>query len=168
MTDWKDIHGYEGLYQISSDGKVKSLPFLQRYTHWRTGKEFFRQTKERILAASVINSGYAVVQLWKNDKAQPFLIHRLVAEYFLNGKPKSTVNHKDGNKLNNKVTNLEWASYSENLEHAVINGLHPQAKAVTDPTTGIRYPSITQAARQCRRSPRTIRAMFLRERGSRG
>ncbi|MBG6240459.1 MAG: hypothetical protein EKE12_01105 [Candidatus Symbiopectobacterium sp. Clec_Harlan] len=84
MTEWKDIHGYEGLYQISSDGRVKSLPFLQRYTHWRTGKELFRQTKERILSANIINSGYAVVQLWKNDKAQPFLIHCLVTEYFLN------------------------------------------------------------------------------------
>ncbi|HBR6619823.1 NUMOD4 motif [Klebsiella pneumoniae subsp. rhinoscleromatis] len=168
MIKWKDIHGYEGLYQISSDGRVKSLPFLQRYTHWRTGEELFRQTKERILSVNIINSGYAVVQLWKNDKGQPFLIHRLVAEYFLQGSPKLTVNHKDGNKLNNKVSNLEWASYSENLKHAVINGLNHQAKAVVDPVTGIRYPSITQAAKQCRRSPRTIRASFLREGGSNG
>lgn len=168
MTDWKDIHGYEGLYQVSSDGRVKSLPFLQRYTHWRTGKELFRQTKERILSANIINSGYAVVQLWKNDKAQPFLIHRLVAEYYLQGSPKPTVNHKDGNKLNNKINNLEWASYSENLEHAVISGLNLQAKAVIDPATGIRYPSITQAAKQCHRSPRTIRARFLREGGTNG
>ncbi|EJN3582884.1 NUMOD4 motif-containing HNH endonuclease [Escherichia coli] len=168
MTDWKDIRGYEGLYQISSDGRVKSLPFLQRYTHWRTGKELFRRTKERILSANIINSGYAVVQLWKNNKAQQFLIHRLVAEYFLGGNPKPTVNHKDGNKLNNKVTNLEWASCSENVTHAVIRGLNLQAKAVIDPTTGIRYPSITQAARQCHRSPRTIREIFLREGATNG
>ncbi|MBG6240457.1 MAG: hypothetical protein EKE12_01095 [Candidatus Symbiopectobacterium sp. Clec_Harlan] len=87
---------------------------------------------------------------------------------YLDGKSKSTVNHKDGNKLNNKIDNLEWASYSENLEHAVISGLHPQAKAVIDPATGIRYPSITQAAKQCHRSPRTIRARFLREGGING
>ncbi len=168
MTEWKDIKGYEGLYQISSDGRVKSLPFLQRYTHWITGKELFRQTKERILTVNIINSGYAVIQLWKNDKARPFLIHRLVAEYFLESPPKQTVNHKDGNKLNNSVDNLEWASYSENHNHAVANGLNMQAIAVTDPKTGIRYPSITQAARQCHVSHKTIRARFCLERRDNG
>ncbi|EEY6051664.1 hypothetical protein HF455_003810 [Salmonella enterica subsp. enterica serovar Bareilly] len=168
MTEWKDIKGYEGLYQISSDGRVKSLLFLQRYTHWITGKELFRQTKERILTVNVINSGYEVIQLWKNDKARPFLVHRLVAEYFLESPPKQTVNHKDGNKLNNSVDNLEWASYSENHNHAVANGLKMQAIAVTDPKTGIRYPSIAQAARQCHASHKTIRARFRLERRANG
>lgn len=102
---WKDIAGFEGRYQISNRGRVKTLSFAQRYTHWRTGKELFRQTTERFLATQAINSGYLIAHL--------------------------------------------------HLDNA-------QAIPMTDPATGERYSSISQAAKGARKSHRTVRTTFLR------
>lgn len=164
MTEqWADIAGFEGRYQVSSEGRVRSLPFKQRYTHWRTGREHYRQTAGRILSTQKINSGYRIVHLHKDNVRTALLVHRLVADAFLLGQPGETVNHKDGNKTNNRASNLEWTSYSENHIHAVALGLNAQAIRVTDPATGVTYDSITQAAKQARRSHRTVRALFVRE-----
>ena len=111
MTEeiWKDIAGYEGKYQVSNLGRVKSLNYL------RKGIE-----KERIPNKN--NSGYLIVGLHKNGKIKQFLIHRLVAEAFIeNPENLPQVNHIDENKLNNCVENLEWCSAKYNSNYGEHN-----------------------------------------------
>ena len=105
---WKDIIGYNQ-YQISNYGNVKT-----------TANKFTR--KERLLKPLRQQKGYFRVALWKDNKSKFFLIHRLVAEYFIdNPENKKTINHIDGNKSNNHIDNLEWNTYRENMNHAVNN-----------------------------------------------
>ena len=113
---WKDIQGYEGMYQVSSHGRVKSLNYN------KTGLE-------GILNPNNNGKGYLQVYLTKNKKSKKVLIHRLVAQAFLY-KPtdKNYVNHKDGNKSNNNVNNLEWCTRSENQQHAFDTGLINKTK----------------------------------------
>lgn len=154
--NWGDIPGFEGRYQVSDLGRVKSLPFLQRYL-LRNGKEAYRRTRERIRIPQFNNSGYAMVHLYLEDVAYPRLIHRLVAEAFVAGEG-ATVNHKDGVKSNNTAKNLEWASYSENHLHAVAMGLNTQARRVV--INGIEYPSVTQAVKNTHLSRKAINRML--------
>ena len=113
---WKDIKGYEGLYQVSNLGRVRSLK--------HRGKNEIRIRKIRIR-----KDNYMDISLYKNGKAKYELIHRLVAEYFVyNPKKYKYVNHKDGNKHNNIYTNLEWVTASENTQHAYENGLIDKEK----------------------------------------
>jgi hypothetical protein len=108
---WKDIVGYEGLYQVSNLGNVKSL-----------GNEFSR--KERVLKPSLQSKGYLTVVLQKNGIRNMVLVHRLVAEYFVsNPLNKPQVNHINGVKTDNNIENLEWVYHRENLDHAIKNNL---------------------------------------------
>lgn len=101
---YADIKGYEGIYQISTDGKVYSAKGLR-------GTEYAK-------------NGYERVSLWKEGKGKHFLIHRLVAMAFIpNPDGLLIVNHKDGNKRNNHVDNLEWCDLSHNMMHAYSMGL---------------------------------------------
>lgn len=96
---WKDILGYEGLYQVSNFGRVKSFKF----------------GKERILKPGTNKYGYLIVILCKNGKVKHFYVHRLVAEAFIpNTHNYPCVNHKDECKTNNNVNNLEWCTYTYN------------------------------------------------------
>lgn len=110
---WTDIVGYENLYQVSNTGKIKRL----------AGKHPSIR-KERIFSPSVKKNGYLYVSLSNNGDIKYFLVHRLVALSFIpNPDNKPEVNHIDGNKLNNNDWNLEWNTGSENMIHAVRNGL---------------------------------------------
>lgn len=116
---WKDIKGYEGFYQISNKGRIKSLQY------WN-GREF--KTGEKILTVHAQKSNtcqsYArsVVKLTKRGGKKTFKVHRLVAEAFLDNPNKyPIVNHKDGNPLNNDVSNLEWCTQKYNMEQAFDN-----------------------------------------------
>lgn len=102
---WKDIKGYEGLYQISSLGRVKSLP----------KKSGFLTLKERIMKPFIKNNGYCSLRLFKNQEIETVYVHRLVAETFINN-PNNypCVNHKNYIKNDNRVSNLEWCTYSMN------------------------------------------------------
>ena len=157
---WKDIEGFEGRYQISSEGRVKSLPFMQRYL-LRNGCEGYRRTKEKIRRPKLINSGYLVVSLHKDNVGYGALVHRLVAVAFVPGSGE-TVNHKDGDKRNNRASNLEWVSYTDNHLHAVRLGLNRRAVKVICPDTGRVYDSIAQAARGARVAHRTVRKHWAR------
>ena len=105
---WKDIKGYKGIYQVSNLGNVKSLPR-------KTNNQYYKG----LYLKQYIYKGYLRLQLTKHSKSKWFLVHRLVAEAFIpNPKNKPQVNHIDGNKLNNKVDNLEWVTPSENQIHS--------------------------------------------------
>ena len=108
---WKDIEGYEGLYQISNKGKVYSLRL------------------EKFLKFSKNKKGYLQVQFTVNCKFKTFKIHRLVALAFIpNPFNLPEVNHKDGDKLNNNDWNLEWNTSQQNILHAIRTGLRVAAK----------------------------------------
>ena len=108
---WKDIAGYEGLYQVSNFGRIKTVP------HWQTYSDGDRHFyKERIRVPGVGHTGYLSIRL--GSKGREAGVHRFVAEAFLPRIPgKNDVNHIDGDKSNNMVDNLEWVDRKENMRH---------------------------------------------------
>ena len=107
---WKDIKGYEGLYQVSDDGQVRSLG-----VSYYIRPNCLVQKKGKVLLPE-LTKGYLRVQLRKDGYAKHYLVHRLVAEAFIpNPDNLATVNHKDENKVNNAVDNLEWMSNKDNI-----------------------------------------------------
>lgn len=112
---WKDIEGYEGKYQVSNLGRVRSLPRTHDIIREKNGS-FIYHRKEKMLAPRIDRYGYQHVNLYDNEqhmKRHP--VHRLVAKAFIpNPEHLPTVNHKDENKQNNRADNLEWMSISEN------------------------------------------------------
>jgi hypothetical protein len=120
---WKDIIGYEGLYQVSNLGRVKSLSRKIRYINHYNNQEYFRLTKEKIISIGKTR-GYNSINLSKNGIHVTCRLCRLVAIHFIENKEnKSDVNHIDGNKENDCVLNLEWNTKKENMQHAVKTGL---------------------------------------------
>ena len=123
MEIWKKIKGYEDYYEISSLGRVKSLPRKIRYLQANNGSECFRLTKERILATGKCK-GYNSVILSKDNKKITYRLCRLVAINFIdNPENKKQVNHIDGIKSNDCLYNLEWVTAKENMIHARDNQL---------------------------------------------
>ena len=109
--EWSPIEGYEGLYEVSTHGNVKSLK-----------RKFVPE--DSLLTKHATNRGYEIVHLRLNGKQNSKLVHRLVAQAFVsNPEDKKEVNNKDGIKTNNYMENLEWVSSSENHKHAYENGL---------------------------------------------
>lgn len=107
---WKPVLGYKGLYEVSNWGRIKSLP--------RNGTVKYA----RILKPHTNKSGYSYVILCKNNIKKTFLVHRLVAEAFIDNTDNlPQVNHKDENKLNNSVDNLEWCDVKYNHNYGTIN-----------------------------------------------
>lgn len=131
---WKDIEGYEGLYQVSNLGRIR---------------RFFKNGKENILIGSKDKDGYIEVILSRNQKKKQCRLHRLVASAFIpNPENKPQVNHKDRNKQNNVVdledlrgknTNLEWVTGSENTKHCILTGRKIHKKAVLQYTRNMEY-----------------------------
>lgn len=116
---WLDIKGYEGHYQVSSFGRVKSLA---RIVESRKG--VFGNKKEKFLSDWDCGKGYRKVKLSKSGIDKSIRVHRLVAQTFLdNPASKSEVNHVNGIKNDNKVENLEWVTGSENIIHSLANNL---------------------------------------------
>jgi hypothetical protein len=116
---WKEVDGYENYYQISNFGRVRSL---DREARTKSGSLCIRSGK--ILKPRLDRYGYFIIGLTDNRKQNKRLISRLVALAFIpNPENKPTVNHIDGNKLNNRVDNLEWATYGEQQKHAYSKGL---------------------------------------------
>lgn len=131
---WKDIEGYEGLYQVSNLGRFKSV---------------FRYFK--ILKCTKYKDGYVRVDLYKNGKVKRYLAHRLVAQTFIpNPQNKPQVNHIDENKENNCIENLEWCTRSENMNHgtAMLRTAMSQGKPIICIETGTEYYSLSECARK--------------------
>ena len=113
MEEWKDIKGYEGIYQVSNFGRVRSVERKVRANICG-----FRIVKEKILSMCKSKNGYYTVVLSKSGKNKSLSIHRLVAKEFIdNPKQYKEVNHKDENKLNNCVENLEWCNRKYNANY---------------------------------------------------
>lgn len=122
MEVWKNIPDYEGLYQISDTGRVRSLP---RTIIDKNGREI--KLSERIMRTHVNNAGYKKVRLVNSaGVSKGHFVHRLVLLSFV-GRSENIANHKDGKKLNNTLDNLEYSTYSKNLKHAYDIGLRRSA-----------------------------------------
>lgn len=114
MEEWKDIAGFEGMYQVSNVGQVRSLDRVDNRGYKQKGRTVKPSTSK----------GYQNAHLCKLSKYTTISIHRLVALAFIsNPDNRPQVNHIDGNKQNNHISNLEWATAKENINHAWDNGL---------------------------------------------
>ena len=146
MERWRDIEGYEGLYQVSSCGRVKSLG---RYKISKGGSNVY--IKERIFKPKTLATGYLLIALCKEGDTKQFSIHRLVAEAFIpNPENLPQVNHKDEVKVNNYVSNLEWCTSKYNINYGTRNerASKKHSKKVLCVETNVIYESITEAQKQ--------------------
>ena len=163
MEIWKDIPGFEGLYQASDCGRIRSVDGKCTYTE-RHGT---RHWKSRIIKMKghASTGGYRVT-LWKDGKSQGWLVHRLVALAFL-GIPKEgmTVNHIDGDRSNNRVENLEWLSRGDNIRHGFANGLYKSnQKPICLERNGqvYQFASLSEASRFLNRSANYVSCKVLK------
>ena len=142
---WKQIKDYENLYEISNTGLVRSL----------------RHGSKPFYLKPINSHGYQSVHLCnKNHKRKNHSIHRLVAEHFIpNPKNLPQVNHKDGNKVNNDVNNLEWCSSKENINHS-IKVLHKNCRKVRCIETNQVFDSINEASKFYNRSQNVLVAVL--------
>lgn len=142
---WKSIPNYEGLYEISNFGRVKSLK------------------KNLIMNCSIRNTRYNSTYLYKLGNSKQFLIHRLVAISFIdNPNNLPEVNHINGNKNDNNVNNLEWVTRSTNIKHSYdkLGKIAPFSKIVINLDNGIFYNSAKEAAKSINISYSCLRAML--------
>lgn len=154
--EWRPVKGYEGLYEVSSMGRVKSL-----YT-----------SQGRILKQSTATNGYMLVNLSKNGTCNTKQVHRLVAIAFIrNSNNYSEVNHKDCNKKNNTVDNLKWCTRGYNVRHACRNGRinrDSQKKSVILYKKYGEYKSITEAAKALSVTQQALSRAIYRNRSVHG
>lgn len=146
--EWRSIPEFIG-YEVSSLGRVRSTNRLSgKRRGLIKGKELTQTTNKR---------GYPEVRLFKDSKSTAKVVHRLVANAFIpNDYNKSQVNHKDGDKLNNKASNLEWMSNSENQKHAYKLGLQPSRAGENNSKTTLTDKDVT-AIKELYNSGKTIK-----------
>lgn len=152
---WKDIKDFEGLYQVSNHGRVRSLDRIVKRS-----KGGDMKMKGKIKSAHVNTNGYPSTTLYKGDFVKRKLVHSLVAAAFIGKRPsKHDVNHIDGDKTNNHVSNLEYCTRSENMIHAFATGLCKNTRKqqrrgvnsvknmILNFETGVFYDSVVEAAK---------------------
>ena len=136
--EWKDIAGYEGFYQVSNYGEVRSLD-REQHQMSRHGTMMTKMYRGAVITPTNNGNGYMVVGLRKGGKRKNHYVHRLVADAFIeNPERYEQVNHKDFNKGNNAAENLEWVSRIENVHYSMQNMEKPRNDA-KQTATGERY-----------------------------
>ena len=133
MEQWKDIPGFDGIYEASTEGRIRSkegkttVSRIHGIRHWKQ-----RIIKQKWARRKNGKSSDARVALWKEGKPHYFLVSRLIALTWCDGYTEgATVNHIDGDPANNAAENLEWLSLQENILHGFENGLYPTQKNCT-------------------------------------
>ena len=135
MEIWKNIENYGGRYQISNYGRVRTTLETDHHGGYTTCL--------KIMKATTTRKGYLTIGLAKNGKAKRYLVHRIVATHFIeNPHNKPCINHKDYNRKNNRVSNLEWCTYLENNEYSS-ERIHCKRHVVKS-NTGYKYISKTK------------------------
>lgn len=124
MEEWRPVVGFEDDYEVSSEGRVRSIDRIRVHTHWKTGKETEFRIKGKMKTLLDSWDGYLETHLQHSDSGVQHnyyaRVHRLVAEAFIpNPHNKPQVNHINGDKKDNRVSNLEWVTESENTRHAM-------------------------------------------------
>lgn len=157
IEEWKAVTDFEDHYEISNFGRVKSL--IRVVFHKTSGK---KTIPEKILAIAKYSNGYSFVSLWKDNTGHQKMIHRLVGIHFIpNENNLPEINHKNGIKDDNLVSNLEWSSRSDNMKHSYkvlgrkispsclgkLGKLHHNSKEVYCPTLSMTFGSAREAAR---------------------
>ncbi|MDE1374996.1 NUMOD4 domain-containing protein [Bacillus sp. FSL K6-3846] len=128
MELWRDVKGFEGIYEVSNTGKIRSREGKVTYSVLH-GKRIWNS---RELRQKTDKDGYKRVTLYKNKKPYTLLVHRLVAFAFCEKtEGKDLINHIDGNPSNNHADNLEWCNYRENLIHAFLNRMNTSPKMIS-------------------------------------
>lgn len=149
---WKDIPGYEGIYQASTGGRIRTCEGKTTYTK----RHGVRHWKQRILRQKSPKAGKSRhdlrVSLWKNGEPKDFLVARIIAMTFVEGFADGlTVNHKDGNFLNNSASNLEWMSLGDNIRDGFKTGLYKNAQTkvrlIDEREAYIDFDSMAEASR---------------------
>ena len=144
QEEWRPVVGYEGRYEVSNLGRVRSLP--RTMDARRRGKPNGYHMKGRVLKQTVDSRGYYSVSLGKGKRG---VVHRLVLTAFVpNPENKPCCDHIDANRKNNRIDNLRWATYSENNSHPHAVALHSNPVLQIDKVTGeviARYPSTQKA-----------------------
>lgn len=158
MECWRSVRGYEGFYEVSNLGRVRSL---DRYVQHGDGMTMRRG---KILSASKNTDGYLQVNLCKDGKCIKARVHKLVADAFVDGWfPGAEVDHKDCDRTNNASSNLQWLSHSDNVARAIENGNHictTDMSGSRNPNYGNdtlrkRYAADKEAARAAQSRPRS-------------
>lgn len=156
--NWKDIPLYDGYYQASTNGLIRSCDRLIKQKGHKNN--YVRKMRGTILKPKELNSGYLVVWLCKDGKTKAVSVHRLIAETFLTNtdKTKNEVNHKNGNKQDNRVENLEWCTRSYNILHSYNNPQRGKNSVkVLCKNTGVVYNSILEASIYCKMNYSTFK-----------
>jgi hypothetical protein len=161
---WKDIEGYEGIYQVSNLGRVRSLDRCIEVTNrWGSLSTYFYRGK--VLSQAIDGRGYCMVNLANHSTYKICRVHQLVARAFVDGWFEgAVVNHKDENKRNNLPSNLEWVTFAYNLNYGTARQRSTDGHGNSRPVEQIdadgnitnTYPSIEECARCTGKSPRSI------------
>ena len=174
MAEWRDIPGYETLYQASDDGQIRTCEGKTTRSarfEKRVWKQRIMKQKVRKRSCSSRNSD-ARVCLWKDGKEKTFLVARLVAMTWCDGYREClTVNHIDGNSMNNRADNLEWVSISENVKKGFETGCFRALQCPVTLSSGesnLTFRSMSEASRYLGHTPQYISYCISHNRKARG